>query len=47
MIDVHDAAGFGFYAELAPPIMAKYGDEVLVANDHAMCVRLQRRCGVR
>jgi len=32
-IDVHDAAGFGPYAELVPPILAKYGGEVIVAND--------------
>jgi len=32
-VDVHDEENFGPYAEQVPAMMAKYGGEVLVANE--------------
>ena len=32
-VDLHDEANFGPYAEEVPAMMAKYGGEVLVANE--------------
>ena len=32
-VDVHDEENFGPYAQEVPPMMAKYGGEVLVANE--------------
>jgi uncharacterized protein (DUF1330 family) len=32
-VDVNDVEAFGPYAEQVPPMMAKYGGEVVVANE--------------